>query len=55
MKMAPDDLILIKQEAEKEIYLDAFRAAVAAEKVRLQTKKTFWERVFPFKITITRR
>jgi hypothetical protein len=43
-----------KKIAETEIRDEDFLALVAREKVRLREKKTFWELVFPFKITITR-
>lgn len=49
------DLKTIRAQAEKEIAEEKFKAAVAAEKARLLTKKSVWERLFPFKITITRR
>lgn len=51
----PHDLELIKKKAQAELYEERFREAVDAEKVKILTKKSVWERLFPFKITITRR
>lgn len=47
----PEDVIA---QARKEVTEERFRAAVEAEKVRIKTRRTFWQRIFPFKITIER-
>lgn len=41
--------------ALEELRAEATRTAVDAEKRRLLSRKTFWSRVFPFTITITRK
>jgi hypothetical protein len=49
------DINAVKVQAEKELAEERFKEAVKAKKVEILQKKTFWELVFPFKITITRR
>lgn len=45
----------VKREAERELFDEWFRAAVAAEKQRLLARRPLWQRIFPWVITITRR
>ena len=44
----------LQMQAEMELYQEAIRRAIDAEKIRILQRKTFWSRVFPFTITITR-
>ena len=50
-----ENLDLVKATAKAELEEEEFRSLVAKEKTRLKTKKSFWEVLFPFKITIERR
>lgn len=45
----------IKKAAERQVEQDLFDEAVAKEVEKLKRKKSFWEIVFPFTITIKRR
>lgn len=45
----------VRRQAEAELAQEARRLAVDAEKARLLRRRTFWHRLFPFVITITRR
>ena len=38
--------------ARKEIAQEEYRKRVEAEKIRQRTKRSFWEKVFPFVVTI---
>ena len=57
------DIKAVKEQARKEVArmareelrAERFRAAVEEEKARLRTKRSFWDRLFPFHITITRK
>lgn len=49
------DLKTIRELAQTELENEAFREAVEKEKERLRTHRSWWERVFPYKITIERR
>lgn len=42
-------------QAKKEIREEKYREAVDLEKQRLREKRTVWERVFPYKISIKKR
>jgi len=49
---------IVRQRALKELQDEAFRAAVEAEKVRLKTHRTLWQKVLdllPFTIIIKRK
>lgn len=45
----------IKEQALREIAEEDHRKRIDECKARLRSKRSFWERVFPFTITITRR
>lgn len=45
----------IKEQAEKEIEFEDFRKAVNKYKEKLRFKKTFFDKIFPYKITIIRK
>lgn len=45
---------VIKQ-AKLEYEQEKFREAVEKYKVKLRTKRSFWDRVFPYKIIILRK
>lgn len=49
------DLELIKQQAKIEVEHELFREAVEAYKIKLKTKRSLWEKVFPWKIIIVKR
>jgi hypothetical protein len=49
------DLEEVQQQAIKELQLERFREAVETHKAVLRIAKPFWHKIFPFKITITRR
>lgn len=49
------DLAKIKETASAELRAEKFRAAVDKEKERLRTRKTLWDRIFPYSITIVRK
>ena len=42
-------------QARAEIKEEDFRAAVDAEKIKIRARSSFWSRIFPFTITISRR
>jgi hypothetical protein len=44
----------VREAAERELYDEQFRAAVAVEKERLRRRK-WWHRLFPWVVTINRR
>lgn len=44
-----------RELAEAAIREERFRSQVEIEKARLRERKPWWHKVFPFKITITRR
>jgi hypothetical protein len=46
---------LITIEARREIAEEQFRAAVEARKQELRVPRPWWQRLFPFVITIHRR
>lgn len=43
------------EQAKAEILEEEFRAAVEVEKLRLREKRSVWERIFPYAITIRRK
>lgn len=45
----------IEETARREIEEETFRAAVEAEKIRIREYRSLWVRLFPWKITITKR
>jgi hypothetical protein len=47
-------LVEAKKIAQTEIDDEDFKDLVDREKLKIREKKTFWEIVFPFKVTITR-
>jgi hypothetical protein len=49
---APDKTA--RAQAQKGIEAEAFRAAVEWEKIKIRTKKSFFKKIFPWKITIQR-
>lgn len=56
--MITPDPDIVRQRALEELRNEAFRAAVEAEKVRLKTHRTLWQKVLdllPFTITIKRK
>jgi hypothetical protein len=48
------DPIIIRLQAEREIGWEEFDKNVAAMKVRIKNRKPWYQRLFPFKLTITR-
>jgi ribosomal protein L16/L10AE len=49
------DVLEVKRRAEAELEQEQFRAAVDAMKERLKTERSLWDRIFPWRITITRK
>ena len=45
----------VQEAAAREIAVEDFDAAVVAEKERIRTHVPWWDRIFPFVITIKRR
>lgn len=45
----------VHKQAEKELADEEFRKAVEDHKTYLRTKKPFYHKIFPWKITVTRR
>lgn len=45
----------VNRIAREEVEQERFRAAVEAEKSRLRTHRSLWDRLFPFTITIRRK
>lgn len=43
------------EQAKKELEEETYREEVETIKTKLRTKKNIWQKLFPFKITITRR
>lgn len=54
MEMAKLDSDEIRRQAQKELDEEAFKAAVFKEKTRILQKRTFWARIFPWRIRIIR-
>jgi hypothetical protein len=53
--MNRSQIIGLKLQAEHELKCEAHREAVEKYKVYLRTKRSLWVRLFPWRITITRR
>lgn len=51
------NLEAVKKLAQEEIEAELLLAAIEKEKIKIRAglNKPFWHKVFPFKITITRR
>lgn len=49
------DIAEIKKRAIKELEDERFRKAVENYKEKLKNKKNIWDRLFPYKITITKK
>lgn len=49
------DINKARMRAEREIKEEDFEAAVKDCKIKLRTKKSFFDKVFPWKISITRK
>ena len=45
----------VRKKAQAELDIEDFRQQVDAMKKTLRAKRKFWVRLFPWKITITRR
>ena len=45
----------VYEQAMKEFREERRREEIEKLKIQIKTKKTFWEKIFPFKIVITRR
>ena len=46
------DLAAVRFEAQRQLVKEKFEAAVATEKVKLRTRRPWWQIIFPFMITI---
>ena len=49
------NIALLKAQAQQELDDEARRSAVDAMKEKMRNKKPLWDRLFPWKITITRK
>lgn len=49
------DLNKVREQAKKELEEERFRKAVEDYKVKLKTKKSFLDKLFPYKILIVRK
>lgn len=49
------DIEEVKKQAEEELQEDLFREAVEKYKIKLRTKRSFIDRLIPFKILIIRK
>jgi hypothetical protein len=45
----------VREQAERELEVEAFRAAVTEAKVKLRLRKSIWDRLVPFTFKITRK
>lgn len=45
----------IRKSAENELYNEMFRQAVDEYKIKLKTKKSFWDKIFPYKIMVIKK
>lgn len=45
----------IRKQAEKEVAEEIFRKSVDREKERVRLRKSFWIRLFPWRVVIERR
>lgn len=50
-----DFLKTVRVQAAKEVADEQFRKAVAEEKARIKSKRSLWDRLFPWTITIRRK
>jgi len=49
------DIEKIKAEARKEIKEEDFRKAVDEYKAKLRSRKTIWDKIFPYKLMIVKK
>lgn len=49
------DLEKVKNQAQKEIDEERFREEVEKYKEKLKTKRSFWDRLFPYKIIFIKK
>lgn len=49
------DVKAIKAQAEKELADERFRKEVEKCKAKLRSRRTLWDKLFPFKIVILRK
>ena len=45
----------IKKQAEKEIQEEEYRKAVDLYKSKIKTKKSFWNRFFPYRVIFIKK
>lgn len=45
----------ILEQAKKEIYEEDFKRAVEKMKIKIRTKKTLLDRIFPYKIVLVKK
>lgn len=50
-----EELAEIKLQAERELKEELFREAVEKYKTKLREKRSFWDRIFPWKIIVIRK
>lgn len=45
----------VKKQAEWELDIEEFEEEVKKEKAKIKNRKSWWENIFPYKITITKQ
>lgn len=45
----------VRKQAQWELNIEQFEEAVAKEKARLRQRRSFWRRLFPYRIVIVKR
>lgn len=53
-ELTKDQLKEIEKQAIAEVQQENYRRQIEEMKIKIRNKKTFWKRVFPYKITITK-
>ncbi len=53
--LTPDEIEKAKNQAVYDLKLEEYRDAVNAEKLRIKNKRSFWDRIWPWKIMIVRK
>ncbi len=49
------DISKVKKQAQIEIYEEDFAEAVEDYKIKIRTRKSFFDKIFPWKILIVRK
>ncbi|MHC4616790.1 MAG: hypothetical protein ACYTEQ_03455 [Planctomycetota bacterium] len=49
------DMTEVRRQAQEEYQQELFKAAVESQKQKLRERRSFWDRIFPFRIVIVRK